>query len=214
MNAEHILRSGWVVVALAVSGPAFAQSASAQTTGTQAAPAPVPPTAPQPGAWANDLLLDHRARRAGDLVTVQILESISAVGSADANLGKTSASGGSLPWPLPSNWSKFMSASSESAFNGAGTTSRAASITAVMTTRVKEQLPNGDLVIEGVREIVINGDRQFITLAGIVRQADIAPGNVVPSPFVGDLQIKYFGQGFMKDNLSPGWLIKFLNKVF
>jgi flagellar L-ring protein precursor FlgH len=181
---------------------------------TGAASAQAQTAAPPPGAWATDLLLDHRARRVGDLVTVQILESISAVGSADANLGKTSASGGSLPWPLPTDWSKLMRASSESAFNGTGTTSRAASITAVMTAHVKEQRPNGDLVIEGVREIVINGDRQFVTLVGIVRQVDIAPGNVVPSPFVGDLQIKYFGQGFMKDNLSPGWLIKFLNKVF
>lgn len=201
------------VLGLLMIGTAHAQSTPKNTT-PPTTPVPTPIAAPAPGAWANDLLLDHRARRTGDLVTVQIVESMSAIGSADANLGKTSASGGSLPWPLPADWSKLMRASSETGFNGTGTTSRAASITAVITTRVKEQLPNGDLVIEGVREIVINGDRQFVTLSGIVRQADIASGNIVPSPFVGDLQIKYFGQGFMKDNLSPGWLIRFLNKVF
>ena len=201
------------VLGLLMIGTAHAQSTPKNTT-PSTTPVPTPIAAPAPGAWANDLLLDHRARRTGDLVTVQIVESMSAIGSADANLGKTSASGGSLPWPLPADWSKLMRASSETGFNGTGTTSRAASITAVITTRVKEQLPNGDLVIEGVREIVINGDRQFVTLSGIVRQADIASGNIVPSPFVGDLQIKYFGQGFMKDNLSPGWLIRFLNKVF
>lgn len=201
------------VLGLLMIGTAHAQS-TPKNTAPPTTPVPTPIAAPAPGAWANDLLLDHRARRTGDLVTVQIVESMSAIGSADANLGKTSASGGSLPWPLPADWSKLMRASSETGFNGTGTTSRAASITAVITTRVKEQLPNGDLVIEGVREIVINGDRQFVTLSGIVRQADIASGNIVPSPFVGDLQIKYFGQGFMKDNLSPGWLIRFLNKVF
>lgn len=201
------------VLGLLMIGTAHAQSTPKNTT-PPTTPVPTPIAAPAPGAWANDLLLDHRARRTGDLVTVQIVESMSAIGSADANLGKTSASGGSLPWPLPADWSKLMRASSETGFNGTGTTSRAASITAVITTRVKELLPNGDLVIEGVREIVINGDRQFVTLSGIVRQADIASGNIVPSPFVGDLQIKYFGQGFMKDNLSPGWLIRFLNKVF
>ena len=50
-----------------------------------------------------------------------------------------------------------------------------------MTARVAEVLPNGDLVVEGVREIEINGDRQIVVLTGVVRVADIAPGNVVLS---------------------------------
>jgi len=65
-----------------------------------------------------------------------------------------------------------------------------------------------------VREININGDRQFITLSGIIRPADINQVNVVASPMVSDLRIQYAGQGFMKDNLSPGWLVRFLNKIF
>jgi flagellar L-ring protein precursor FlgH len=195
-----------------------ASPAQAQAGAQIPVPTPIPPAA-APAAvpalsWATDLLLDHRARRAGDLVTVQILESISAVGSADSTTGKSSSAGGALPWPIPSDWSKALSASAKTTFSGAGTTSRAASITAVMTARVKERLPNGDLMIEGVREIVINGDRQFITLTGVIRPVDIANGNIVPSPFVGDLQSRYYGQGFMKDNLSPGWLIRFLNKIF
>jgi flagellar L-ring protein precursor FlgH len=164
--------------------------------------------------WMADLLLDHRARHTGDLVTVQITESITAVGSADANTAKGSKSEGTLPWPLPAGWSRALKSSSDTSFNGTGTTSRAASITAVMTVRVLQRLPNGDLMIEGVREIVINGDRQFVTLSGVIRPSDIAAGNVVSSAAVGDLRIKYFGQGFMKDNLSPSWLVRILNKIF
>jgi flagellar L-ring protein precursor FlgH len=169
---------------------------------------------PAPYTWAHDLLLDHRARRSGDLVTVQITESIAASGSADSNLGKASQSDGKLPWPIPSKFSQALQSSSDTKFTGTGTTSRAATITAVMSARVTERLPNGDLAIEGLREIVINGDRQFITLTGIIRTSDIAAGNVVSSAFIGDLRIKYFGQGFMKDNLSPGWLVRILNKIF
>ena len=44
-----------------------------------------------------------------------------------------------------------------------------ATLTAVMTARVAEVLPNGDLVLEGVREIDINGDRQIVVLTGVVR---------------------------------------------
>lgn len=164
--------------------------------------------------WAADLLLDHRARHAGDLVTVQITESITAVGSADANTGKASKSDGKLPWPIPSGWSRFMQSSSDTSFTGTGTTSRAASITAMMTVRVVQRLPNGDLAVEGVREIVINGDRQFITLTGVIRPSDISLGNLVSSASVGDLRIQYYGKGFMKDNLSPSWLVRILNKIF
>jgi flagellar basal body L-ring protein FlgH len=51
-------------------------------------------------------------------------------------------------------------------------------------------------------------------LNGIVRTSDIGPGNVVPSTAVGQMQIRYFGRGLIKDNLKPGWVVRILNKVF
>jgi len=87
-------------------------------------------------------------------------------------------------------------------------------LSAVITARVAEVLPNGDLVLEGVREVEINGDRQVVVLTGIARVADVGPGNVLPSPAIGQLRIRYFGKGLIKDNLSPGWLVKILNKIF
>jgi flagellar L-ring protein precursor FlgH len=185
-----------IVVSVMLGAPAFAAAQGPAST------------------WAADLLLDHRARHVGDLVTVQITESITAVGTADANTGKASKSDGALPWPIPSSWSRFMQSSSNTSFTGTGTTSRAASITAMMTVRVMQRLPNGDLVVEGVREIVINGDRQFITLTGVIRPSDISLGNLASSASVGDLRIQYYGKGFMKDNLSPSWLVRILNKIF
>ena len=83
-----------------------------------------------------------------------------------------------------------------------------------MTARVVEVLPNGDLALEGAREIDINGDRQIVVLTGVVRQADIGPHNVVPSTSIGQLRILYFGRGLIRDNLKPGWLIRVLNKIF
>jgi flagellar L-ring protein precursor FlgH len=99
-------------------------------------------------------------------------------------------------------------------FKGGGSTTRTGSLTANMTVRVVEVLPNGDLVLEGAREIDINGDLQLVVLTGVVRQADIDRNNIVPSTRIGQLQIQYFGRGLMKDNLRPGWLIRALNWVF
>ena len=51
----------------------------------------------------------------------------------------------------------------------AGTTTRAGELTALITARVSDVLPNGDMVVEGVREVEINGDRQIVVLTGVVR---------------------------------------------
>jgi flagellar basal body L-ring protein FlgH len=47
-----------------------------------------------------------------------------------------------------------------------------------------------------------------------VRPFDIGPGNVVPSTAIGQMRIRYFGRGLIKDNLQPGWLVRALNKIF
>jgi flagellar L-ring protein precursor FlgH len=53
-----------------------------------------------------------------------------------------------------------------------------------------------------------------VVLTGVVRPYDIQPGNVVPSALVGQLRIRSLSAGLVKDSLSPGWLIRILNKVF
>jgi len=61
-------------------------------------------------------------------------------------------------------------------------------LTAMMTARVADVLPNGDLVVEGVREIDINGDRQIAVLTGVLRprrmarRAPVAEGKLPGRP--------------------------------
>jgi flagellar L-ring protein precursor FlgH len=168
----------------------------------------------------NGLALDNRARKVNDLITIQVIESITAAGSADAQVIKdTNASIGlpslfGLETKLPGDPASLVSGKSNTDFKGSGTTTRAGELTALVTARVAEVLPSGDLVVEGVREMVINGDRQIVVLTGVVRQADIAPSNVVASTSIGQFRIRYFGRGLMRDNLNPGWLVRILNKVF
>jgi flagellar L-ring protein precursor FlgH len=103
---------------------------------------------------------------------------------------------------------------SDTQFAGSGSTTRSSAITAVLTARVSEVLPNGNLVIEGVREVDVNGDRQVVVLTGVVRATDVAPNNSVSSTLIGQLRIRSIGRGLIKDSLSPGWLMRILNKIF
>lgn len=232
---------GWMAAALVVSGigsPAAAQTPAAKA----AAPAPsAKPSdnyddlvakyleearrmtpAPDSWSWMSSLGLDLRARALNDLVTIRVVENISAQGTADSNLTKSSDAKAGLTGlfgiekKLPSvvDPTSLLAGKSDSSFKGAGSTTRAGVLTAVMTARVAEVLPNGDLFVEGVREIEINGDRQIVVLTGVVRWSDIAADNVVLSTSIGQLRIRYFGRGLMKDNLKPGWLVRVLNKIF
>jgi flagellar L-ring protein precursor FlgH len=189
---------------------------SARTT-AGAAPAGAPSV-----AWMAGLALDPRARNVNDLVTIQVVESIVATGTADSALTKDSSASAAVPnlfgledalpdWLDPT---KLASARSNTDFKGGGVTSRTGELMATMTARVVEVLPNGDLVLEGAREIDINGDRQIVVLTGVVRATDVGRNNVVRSTQIGQFRIRYFGRGLIKDNLKPGWLIRVLNKIF
>jgi len=176
----------------------------------------------QAWAWMNALALDHRARSVNDLVTIRVIENITGSGTADSALsknGSASAAVGKLfgmekKLPHAADPTALVAAKTATDFKGAGTTTRAGELTAVMTARVSDVLPNGDMVVEGVREVEINGDRQIVVLSGVVRGVDIDQNNVVLSTEIGQLRIRYFGRGLMKDNLKPGWLVRALNKVF
>ena len=180
------------------------------------------PAADTQWAWMNGLALDYRARQANDLITVQVVESISASGTADSSLNKASSASHSIPGlfglekKLPSliDPTALAGAKHDSQFKGGGATTRAGELSATITARVAEVLPNGDLVVEGVREIEINGERQIVVLTGVARATDVDPRNVVRSTAMGQLRVRYFGRGLIKDNLAPGFLIRMLNKVF
>lgn len=177
---------------------------------------------PTQATWMFGLTADPRARQVNDMITVRVVESIAAVGSADARLNKDSSGQAGISGlfgvenKLPGfiDPGNLFGAGASSEFKGAGTTTRAGELTAVMTARVAEVLPNGDLFIEGVRELEINGDRQIVVLTGIVRTVDVRPGNFVMSPSIGQMRIRYFGRGLIKDSLTPGWLVRILNKIF
>lgn len=184
-------------------------------------PGAVPPER-QAWAWMDGLSFDRKARNVNDLVTIRVIESIAGSGSANSALAKESEA--DAGWPklfglenlLPSSIdpANLVSGSSNTDFKGSGSTTRAGEFTAQITARVSDVLPNGDLVVEGVRELDINGDRQIVVLTGVIRTADIGPRNTVLSSSIGQLSIRYFGRGLIKDNLQPGWLIRILNMVF
>lgn len=240
-RAAVVLAVGLCLVAPAVAaaqGATAAQAPTAKGKNEPAAMARAPETqdaamaryleasralpAAEPFGWMQNLSLDLRARRVNDIVTVRVEENTAATGTTDAAVAKSTSTGAGistllgLQSKLPAGLGLGDLASTQSGtdFRGTGSTARASVLTATLSARVAGVMPNGDLLIEGIREIEINGDRQIVVLTGVARVVDIGPGNVVMSGALGQLSIRYFGRGLTKGSMSPGWLVRLINKVF
>ncbi len=169
-------------------------------------------------------LEDTRALRVGDIVLVRINEKADAEGGATTNLSKdTSRSAGvdSLMGIVPAIQKAYpnidpkalISMASQYDFAGEGQTKRAGSLNAVIGVKVKQELPNGDLFVEGTKVVMINYEEQHLYISGVIRPSDIAPDNSVESTLIADARVEFTGRGDIDDQVERGWLTKFLDAV-
>jgi len=174
------------------------------------------------------LFVDHKARRVGDVITVLIVETSSASKSASTKTSRDSSAEGGISslLGLPSNYGmkNFMglgqpfspnySGGMKNSFTGSGNTSRSDRITATISAEVIDVLPNGNLRVLGHREIKVNEENQIITVAGVIRPADIDENNAVKSTQIAEAQIKYYGDGAIARKQKEGWLTRALEYVW
>jgi flagellar L-ring protein precursor FlgH len=73
---------------------------------------------------------------------------------------------------------------------------------------VTDVLPNGNLVIEGVRVVTFSGETQYVSLHGLVRPDDITSANTVASSNIADVRIEFVSEGSLTDAQKKGWLTK------
>ncbi|MBV9183342.1 MAG: flagellar basal body L-ring protein FlgH, partial [Acidobacteria bacterium] len=157
-----------------------------------------------------------RARSVDDIVTIVVAEQASAVATgatktsraANANASITSAAGKLAP---TSRLTNLVAASSNTALDGSGTTSRETTLTTTITARVIDVLPNGYLVIEASKTLLVNSENQVITLRGVVRPVDLTTGNFVTSGKVAQMELKINGRGVVNDVIRrPNFLYRLL----
>jgi flagellar L-ring protein precursor FlgH len=83
-----------------------------------------------------------------------------------------------------------------------------------MSAHVTELMPNGDLRVEGRREVTVNSERQTLKISGVVRRVDVDTRNTVLSSAIADARIEYTGLGTVDDVQRPGWLTRILDWVY
>jgi flagellar L-ring protein precursor FlgH len=166
------------------------------------------------------LFEDDKARRVGDILTIQLVEKTDATKKAATKAAKTNTvdisaptlfghkpGSGGVSWP-------DTNLSDKSAFDGSGDSAQSNSLSGSISVTVAEVLPNGYLVVRGDKVIGLNQGDEYVRLSGIVRPADIRPDNTVPSTAVANATIVYGGNGAMADANTMGWLGRFFISAF
>jgi len=165
-------------------------------------------------ALLTDLARDLRASRVDDTVTVQVAENASAVSTGNVQTARTSSATASIsslagPQKAAGTLANLLGTSGNQQLQGSGTIGRTTVITTTLGTRVVHVLPNGYLVIEGVKEIRVSSEEQVITVRGVVRPADLGPNNVVQSDLVAQLEVSVNGKGVVGDAIRrPNFLYR------
>ncbi len=153
---------------------------------------------------------DARALSAGDILTVDIRINDRARFRNESERSRTGSRG--LGFGADLSWLGLGTAGAASAdidsstrSKGEGATARSEDIQLQVAAVVTEVLPNGNLVISGSQEVLVNAELRVLTITGIVRPSDIGAANTVSYERIAEARISYGGRGRLTEVQQPAY---------
>jgi flagellar L-ring protein precursor FlgH len=170
---------------------------------------------------------DQRAARVGDIMTIliSIKDSAKLENKTDAtqtstealNVGNLLGLQTNLDKLLPDGFSSatpgFTDANNSSKSSGDGQIERKEEIEFKVAATVIQLMPNGNMVVKGSQEIVVNREMRRLTVAGIIRPEDISGENSVTYDQIAEARISYGGEGTLSDIQYPRYGQELMNAV-
>jgi flagellar L-ring protein precursor FlgH len=150
---------------------------------------------------------DRRARMVGDMVTIQIVENITASQKSSSTVHRSDVSGGITALPFVGSTHRQDQAGRQSgnAFAKGGTES-ANKFEGSITTTVIDVLPNGHLVVAGEKQIGVNQNVDVLRFSGTVDPRLLQPGSIVNSTQVANVRVESRGRGArVRPRSWAGW---------
>ncbi|MCH7960632.1 MAG: flagellar basal body L-ring protein FlgH [Candidatus Hydrogenedentes bacterium] len=190
------------------------------------------------GAWGDSLfnkraaangtlVSDQKVRfEVGDIITVLVRENVDATTSASTETEKESqlrataeagengflvggAGFGLIPRELLPNWNINV----QNEFEAEGTTRRSNQLSMDLSCIVKQVFANGNIFIEGSKEVTVNREDTLIVVSGIVRARDVTPANTVFSTQLADASVQLKGHGPLWNNQRRGFFAKLFDWI-
>jgi flagellar L-ring protein FlgH len=180
----------------------------------------------RPNSMVNTMYADPKARNVNDIVIINVTESSTASNKAGLTTSKKSSSSlgidafmgleTELKGKVFKDFdpAKMFGGSSASSNVGNGESTRATALSTYIAARVVDTMPNGNLILEAKKEVMVNKEKQTIVLRGIARPRDISYEGIIDSTRIADMQINFAGKGPVSEQARRGWLSWILSVVW
>lgn len=169
------------------------------------------------GFGTQALFEDRRPRHIGDILTIVVSENINASKNSGAEASR-SGSASALLNVVPTLIRGLIGSDLDADAGGKNTMSAKGgansknTFNGVITVTVVEVLLNGNLLVSGEKQMLINQGTEFIRFSGVVNPRTVSASNTVPSTLVADARIEYSAKGYIDEAQTMGWLQRaFLN---
>lgn len=202
---------------LLATGNAAAQSSSLLSV--EGAPAPTLSRF----SWTYQPPQQPRTLRLHDLITVLVDEKTQVI--AEGNMDRRKKADGKFvlsDWILLKGWSLIpdpqsagdptIAAEMENKYRAESELSTREAMKLRVACEVVDIRPNGTLVIEGRRAILVNNESWEIYVTGTIDPQTILPDNTVLSENVANLRVVKREGGHVRDGYRRGWLLKWLDE--
>jgi len=165
------------------------------------------------------LIADNRAYRIGDIVTIVVNEEHKVEDDQEVKLNKSTSDQATMKDVpdfmeditddlFPIDWD------SDRTHDGKAEVDKEGLFEAQITATVIDVQPNGNLVIEGRRKVVIDSEEQWMTITGTVRRFDVSTNNTVVSSLVANAKVTYEGSGPYTRSAERGWFETLIDYVW
>lgn len=190
------------------------------TTQSSYQPVSLPMPAPKNGnkqlnsLWeANKITFfqDQRAADVGDIITVLINIQDRAELDNETERRRNGSEGVNLPalvgleaelgkvLPNAVNPNDLIRGDSNSTYRGEGTVEREERIEVQLAALITQVLPNGNLVVHGKQEVLVNYEKRVLQIDGVIRPEDITTANTISYEKIAEARIAYGGEGNLTD---------------
>lgn len=156
---------------------------------------------------------DARPGKVGDIVTVLVDERTNASDESDMSLKKKSTLNVQGGTGILS-FIRAMTLGTQNDTTGNGSIERTHSATTTLACLITEVLPNGNLVIEGTRDVRTSDEILQIMLSGVIRPQDVNSDNQISSRLIANAEISVKGRGVISRTQKPGVITQILQTVF